>query len=418
MAHFVMIESWVGASGNLLPPLLHQLGHTYTFVTRKPEHYQSAQAGQSHPLFRYASQVLRVETNDLAVLIPFLQQQHAQQPFDAVITVCDYYIETVIAVAQALGLGAPFPRQVAQVRQKHLLRQALDYAELPNVRYRLAHSWPELQAAANQLGYPCVLKPVDLASSAYVSLIQNEQELASAYQNLGAFRNNFRDQAREQIFLLEEYLAGPEFSVESYSFQGRTSIIGITDKSVTGSPYFIENGHMFPANLDAQAYSQLCEYVLAVLDALDFEHGIAHTEVKLTAQGPRIIEVNPRTPGNYIVELIEQVTGLNLLELFVKLALQQDSPIVTQQITDRSAAIAFLVAQQAGTIESVQGADQWASKPDLLRWDLQARPGLAVAAPIDNTAYLGYVISRDEQGLGARAIAEAAISAVAVRYQA
>lgn len=69
MAHLLMIESWVGASGNLLPPLLRELGHSYTFVTRKASHYQNPMSSEKHAVFRYADDVIETETNDLQKLI-------------------------------------------------------------------------------------------------------------------------------------------------------------------------------------------------------------------------------------------------------------------------------------------------------------------------------------------------------------
>lgn len=65
MAHLLMLESWVGASGNLLPPLLKSLGHTYTFLTRKVEHYQNPLSNEKHMVFRHAENVVVTETNDV-----------------------------------------------------------------------------------------------------------------------------------------------------------------------------------------------------------------------------------------------------------------------------------------------------------------------------------------------------------------
>src|SRR5690554_505803 len=274
MAHLLMIESWVGASGNLLPPLLHSLGHTYTFVTRKPEHYQSGLRTEEHPVIRYADSVLVTETNDIPQLIEFLRPYD----FDGVITVCDYYIEVVREVAKAFDLPCPFPEEVTIVRQKHLMRQALDRAGLANPNYRIAHSWAEVEQAGGEIGYPFVLKPVDLASSAFVSFIQNAQELQDAYDALEAFPLNFRDQKRECIYLLEQFMEGEEVSVESVSYHGETTVLGVTDKSITGTTHFIENGHMFPAQLSEEICATVTQLVRDALKATGFDHGIAHTE--------------------------------------------------------------------------------------------------------------------------------------------
>ncbi len=405
MAHLLMIESWVGASGNLLPPLLQSLGHTYTFVTRKLEHYQSAHSAEQHPVVRYADQVLVTETNDTDGLITYLREYS----FDGVITVCDYYIDTVRAVAKAFALPCPFPAEVATVRHKHHMRQALDRAGLANPEYRLARQWEEVRQAASEIGYPLVFKPVDLASSAYVSLIQNDQELQEAYQALEAFPRNFRDQARDCTYLLEAYMQGGEISVESVSFQGETTILGMTDKSVTGTPFFIENGHMFPAKLSDETQAAVLAYVQDALQAVGFDHGIAHTEVKLTPAGPRLVEINPRTAGNYIVELIERVSGIDLLEAFVELSFGRKPAVTAKDTGIASAAVMFLVPPQSGTLTKLEGVDTLQSDPHVVRYKIEHYEGRSIARPIDNACYLGHIVTQDEEGLEARVYAETAL---------
>ncbi|MBA3468681.1 MAG: ATP-grasp domain-containing protein [Herpetosiphonaceae bacterium] len=249
MGHLLMLESWVGGTGQILPAALAAQGHTYTFVTRQRAHYAVPPA--THPVLAHAAHLLTIDTNDLPTLIAFLRHQHAVLQFDGVLTICDYYIDTARAVADALDLPCPFPPTVSTIRNKGLMRAALATAGLPNPAYRLVTSWDEARQAAQEIGYPLVIKPTDLASSAHVRLIRTEAELQAGYAVLDGFPRNFRDQPRDQVVLLEAYMAGPEVSVEACAFQGETTIIGITDKGVTAEPYFIEDSHMFPAALDA-----------------------------------------------------------------------------------------------------------------------------------------------------------------------
>jgi len=413
MAHLLMIESWVGASGVLLPPLLKEMGHSYTFVTRRPAHYGSSFSGEAHPVFRYADEVLEVETNDVPSLIERLRSYR----FDGVITVCDYYIETAVEVARALGLPCPFPREVKKARQKHLMRQALDLAGVDNPHYRLVYGWDEAEKAADAIGYPLVLKPVDLASSAFVRLIRSGDELKEAYRALEAFPLNFRDQPREPAYLLEEYMDGEEISVESVSRDGDAMILGITDKSVTGAPYFIENGHMFPAKLDAATEEAVKRYVRSALQAVGFDRGIAHTEVKLTSRGPRVVEINPRTAGNYIVELIERVTGVDLLRCFVELSLGLAPSISPADTGIASAAVMFLVPSQGGTVVRIEGLGTLDADERIVRHTIADCAGKAVAAPIDNACYLGHAIAEDKAGPNARRYAEVALERLAIRFE-
>lgn len=413
MAHLLMIESWVGASGNMLPPLLKKMGHSYTFVTRKPSHYQNALSTEEHAVFRYAENVIITETNDVGGIAEAVKHLH----FDGVITVCDYYIETVCQLAKAFHVPCPFPAEVKTARQKHLMRQAVDQAGLPNPKYRLASSWEEVEKSVSEIGYPLVLKPVDLASSAFVRLIQNAEDLKSAYLDLEAFPLNFRGQPRDQTYLVEEYMHGEEVSVESVSCNGKTTIIGITDKSVTGDPYFIENGHMFPAKLDQSVRDDLTGFVSDVLAAVGYDHGIAHTEVKLTEDGPRIVEINPRTAGNYIVELIERVTAVNLLKAFVSLSLGESPEVTAKDCGVSSAAIAFIVPERGGVIKEMGGLETLEDDSSIVRYKIEDCVGKSVVQPIDNACYLGHIVAQDKKSDNARNYAEAALRRIKIRIE-
>ena len=95
----------------------------------------------------------------------------------------------------------------------------------------------------------------------------------------------------------------------------------MTDKSVGGAPAFIETGHMFPAALPAADRRRPRRPPCAPSKALGLDGVVAHTEIKLTPDGPRVVEVNPRPAGNRITELIRHVTGIDLAAACVDVAL-------------------------------------------------------------------------------------------------
>lgn len=417
MAHLLMIESWVGGTGRIFPPAITRLGHRYTFVTRNRAHYLGAAGTPIHPVIEHADNVLTAETNDVPALIEFLRAQHALLHFDGVVTVCDYYVGTVAEVAQALGLPQAFSANVVMERRKDLVRDALSAAGLPNPRYAVTQDWEATRAAAATIGYPLVAKPTDLASSAFVRLVHDESELQQAWAVLQAFPRNFREQPRVPLLLLEEYLLGEEVSVEACSYGGTTTILGITDKSITGHPYFVEDGHMFPARLHQADVHAVHELVQGALAAVGHDHGISHTEVKLTPQGPRIVEINPRPGGNYIAELVQRVTGVDLLLAQIDLALGRSPDLTPQPTGIASAAIRFVVPPRAGRLQALHGAEQLDADPHLARWSLSDIADTEVAAPIDNACYLGHVVAFDRVGNQAREHAERAVAQLRFAYR-
>ncbi|MFI7409518.1 ATP-grasp domain-containing protein [Streptomyces sp. NPDC049627] len=405
MAHLLVVESWVGSMSRLLPRAIREGGHEFTFLTRDLHHYlRSAPEGTAHPLlgFRHA---ITAETNDLDALLPEVARLHSVLGFDGVLTSCDYYLPTVARIAGHLGLPGPGPEAVENACRKDATRRVLADAGVPGPRFAVHEEWADLARAAREIGYPLVVKPVDLCAGMYVRRVDDEARLAEAVRALAAFPVNARGQRRTSAVLLEELLDGPEVSVETVSHAGAVHVVGVTDKSVGAAPAFVETGHMFPAALPLADLDASEQTALAVLKALGLTDGVvAHTEIKLTSAGPRVVEVNARPAGNRITELVRHVTGIDLAAAFVDVALGREPDLRRTDTGLRSAAIGFLVPDRAGTLEALDGR-HLAGRPGVLEVQL-AEPGRTVKAAGSNNEYLGHVMAGDAEGPGARSRVE------------
>ncbi len=401
-----MVESWVGSMSRLLPRAIRESGHEFTFLTRDLHHYlRSAPEGAAHPLLG-ARHVVTADTNDVGALLPQAERLHAALRFDGVLTSCDYYLPTAARVAGRLGLPGPAPEAVEAACRKDTARRVLAEADVPGPRFAVHEEWADLAWAAREIGYPLVVKPVDLCAGMYVRRVDDEEQLAAAVRQMAEFAVNARGQRREPAVLLEELLEGPEVSVETVSHAGVVHVVGVTDKSIGGAPAFIETGHMFPAALpgaDAEAAEQTA---VAALKALGLVDGVvAHTEIKLTPAGPRVVEVNPRPAGNRITELVRHVTGVDLAAAFVEVSLGRRPDLRGAGTGLRSAAVGFLVPETSGTLASLGGAEL-IEVPGVLEVQL-AEPGRPVTAAGSNNEYLGHVMVGDAEGPGARDRVEA-----------
>ncbi|MFJ4780001.1 ATP-grasp domain-containing protein [Streptomyces sp. NPDC088762] len=417
MGHLLMIESWVGSMSRLLPRAIREDGHEFTFVTRDLHHYlRSAPAGDGpHPLLT-ARNVITADTNDTGALLDRLEGLHAVLGFDGVVSSCDYYLPAVAHTARRLGLPGPAPEAVEAACRKDLTRRALADAGVPGPRFALCEGGAEAAAAAREIGYPLVVKPVDLCAGMLVRAVRDERELESACQALAQFPVNARGQDRTPVILLEELLQGPEVSVETVSTGGTTHVVGVTDKSIGGAPAFIETGHMFPAGIDEALAAEAAETALRAVKALGLDQVVCHTEIKLTPDGPRLVEVNPRPAGNRITELVRHVTGVDLATACVDVALGRTPGLAPRATGVRSAAIAFLLPDAAGTLTGIEGAQAVRARPEVLELTL-AEPGRSVRPATSNNEYLGHVMTADTEGGGARAAAERLLAGLRPSYE-
>ncbi|MDI9939257.1 ATP-grasp domain-containing protein [Rhodococcus sp. IEGM 1351] len=420
MAHLLLVESWVGAMGTLLPRALADLGVEFTFLTRRPEHYpESLPDGSPHPL-RRGRAVVTAETNDPAGALDAARRIHAEAPLDGVLTSCDYYLSTAARIACELGLPGPAPEAVEIACGKARTRAMLDRAGIAGPRHAIApiDDRAALRAAAETVGFPLVVKPTDLCAGMFVRRADDWATLETAAGDLRRFEVNARGQRRDPVVLLEEFLDGPEFSVESWIRHGEIHTVGVTDKSLGGASGFVETGHMFPADLTDEYRAQLVTAAEAAINAIGLDHGVVHTELRLTAAGPRIIEINPRPAGNQITELIRHVTGIDLPTVAIELALgrtPQPPTLPQARQRPRSAAVSMLVPTEEGVLTGIDGATAVADHPAVVSSSFKA-PGHKATVGVDNNSYLGSVITVSHERTGARPLAEQLLSSISVTY--
>jgi len=254
---------------------------------------------------------------------------------------------------------------------------------------------------ASIVNYPNVIKPTNLAGSRYVfknnNILELEEHFKAAKSALPAFGVTIEDK-----LLIEEYMDGQEFSVESVSYKGKIKVVAITKKIVKGENTFVEVGHVVPANLDTKIENEIKQVTSAAIAALGIHTGLSHTEIKVTSDGPKIVEVGARLGGGHIPELVELALGIDLWNASLSIALDESPKIVQQK--HQSASISFITAHP-GTIESIEdiGIDETENIHDI---HISANIGNNVNVLSSSDDRLGFVIATGRNAKEAESNAE------------
>lgn len=212
-------------------------------------------------------------------------------------------------VAATLGLPGSHPDVILRCRDKHLTRRALSVAQVPQPPSVLVHTVDQALAAAAEIGYPVVLKPRAMAASLGVVVVHGPTELASRFHF--ARDTTVAGAWRHDSILVERFVDGPEISVDSVVWHRRVMPMCLARKQLGYPPYCAEVGHTVDAADPLLADPDL----LALLDethaALGIADGMTHTEIRLAADGPKIIEVNGRLGGGMIPYLGMRASGID-----------------------------------------------------------------------------------------------------------
>nr|WSX75882.1 ATP-grasp domain-containing protein [Streptomyces sp. NBC_00899] len=261
-----------------------------------------------------------------------------------VVTWTEWTLVPTALLAEHLGLPSNTPEVALTCRNKATSRTEFARAGVPSAASMKATTLLEAAMAADSVGgLPVVIKPAASAASVGVIYVDRGEDLPGAF----AFATAGAVQARESTeVLVEEYLDGDEVSVETVTFAGATIPVAVTRKSLGSLPYFEETGHAVAAGDPLLA--EAGPVAVAAVRALGVEYGVCHTEIRLTAGGPRVVEVNARMGGDMIGRLVELATGIQLARAAADIACRRAPDLTPTR--HQAAAVRIRYPEASGTV--------------------------------------------------------------------
>lgn len=279
--------------------------------------------------FKYAMKKYVVSSNDADKVLAVAKLEKA----DALLTTSDYPVNVVAKVCQILGLPSMSPEVANICTNKYLQRKLFSDNGINAPKFYLLSDSVDV---ASYKEYPYIVKPVDSSASRGVKKVNNAAELSEAIREAKKF-------SRAGQVLIEQYIRGKEFSVETLTQNGKTTIVNITEKLVIGEEYgyFVEDTHIEPARLNAEDWQLIEEEVKKALKLIKADNCPSHTEVKLWNGKPYIIEIACRMGGDYITsDLVPLSTGIDMLANLVKLSL--GIPVERERSINKVSCVQFL----------------------------------------------------------------------------
>ena len=317
--------------------------------------------------------------------IPAVLKCAKENSIDGIMT-----MQTVAVVAEELGLVGVSKDTALKATNKAFMRDALQGCNVPIPVYHRVSDYPEFVKAVDNImnnGYKCIVKPADNSGSRGVDLLKSQtpDNLQKAYDYSKSF-------SRTGELVVEEYMEGPEVSVETLSIQGNCYVIQITDKITTGAPYFVEMGHSQPSMLSEKIKEEIAEVAKAANKALGIMDGPSHTEIKVTKDGPKIVELGARLGGdNITTHLVPLSTGVNMVECCIRIALGEVPDITAKY--NKAAAIRYFKTS-CGTVKNIIGIHDAELVPGVKQVNIVHGIGEELKEIKSSTDRAGFVISQ------------------------
>lgn len=263
-------------------------------------------------------------------------------------------------------------------------------------------AWWLVSEVQQDLSIPCVVKAPDRQGQRGLSLVDEASALRPAIvRALEASRNGHA--------LVEELVDGPEVTVVAFSVGGRFHPLTVTDRLTADPPAFgVALAHVWPSEADAAG--EAAEVARRAVEALGIADGPTYTQLRITRDGPKVIEVAARLGGGHDAELCDAALGVDLNGLALAAALGEtpapDALLAEPRVG--GACTVFLTAEP-GELEAVDGVEEAEASEGVFRVRVYRRPGFEIEALRRGADRLGAVqavgATRDEALERARAAA-------------
>ena len=330
---------------------------------------------------------------------------------DGIMTLAtDMPMRSVAAVAKEMGLVGIDADTALKATNKAEMRKALQAGGVPVPKFYKVANEEEYMEAVKNFTVPFIVKPADSSGSRGIYEVQdiNDQKtIKEAYEYCKPF-------SRVGDVVVEEYMSGPEVSVETLSINEECHVIQITDKLTTGAPHYVEMGHSQPPRHSREIADRIKEVAIAANKAIGIKNGPSHTEIIVTTEGPKIVELGARLGGDCITtHLVPLSTGVNMVECCIRIALGEKPDIEPKW--NKGSAIRYF-QQHAGVVKSIEGIEEAEKVPGVKQISIVHGVGEEVTEVTSSGARMGFVIAQDENAEKAVADCYEALGKINITY--
>lgn len=356
------------------------------------------------PGFNVADKAICADIVNEETMLKIARDEHV----DGVIHPCSEVSMAVMGrINDELGLSGISREQAICATNKHLMRKAFEKGNAPSPKSILAQdaedAWSRLQ---NEFDTNAILKPSRNSGSrgiAKVSRNMDKGDFIRAY-------DESLSESRDHSVLIEQFIEGPEFSIEMIVWQGEIHVLTVTDKKTTDAPHFVELGHNQPSCFSDADVETLKAAAVAGVKALGVNNCACHAEAKLMNGKAYLMEVGARLGGDFIAtELTHLSTGIDMVAAAIDVALGVE-PDLSAKEEPKGVCIRYF-CPKPGKLVSISNTEVL-NNPHVYLWEIYPKEGDVIPTVTSSLCRSGHVIVTEKTPQKAIELAERLIESV------
>jgi biotin carboxylase len=340
-------------------------------------------------------------------LISAAKEWHAEEQFDGVLSFSESAVVAVAAVAEALGLPGVGVEAARTSRNKLLMREAHERHGVPRPFFRLVPDVDAALAAAEEFGYPVILKPTLGAASNFVFRLDNPDDVRLRFPQAveGIGRMSWYTMEPEGVdvgphgLLIESFLDGPEFLTESLIWDGEVYVGSIVDRVTIEGSTFDDDVHHAPTALGPEQIAAVHRVIAAAAKAQGLNRSVLHAEVRFHRGEPHLLEIAVRPGGGGLDYFARISAGYCPIKALIDVSRGVRPDVAHYHPTGVHTAGTCLISEP-GRIEQITVPESVSGSDRVFFLKVTAKPGDVIRRPPHGNNILGFLCttgsSRDD----------------------
>ena len=354
--------------------------------------------------FLYADKAICANITDEEVMLKIARDEGV----DGVIHPCSEVSMNVMGrINDELGLSGITREQAIRATNKHLMREAFEKGKAPSPKSILTESaedaWEHLQKDFTTDG---ILKPSRNSGSRGIAKVTRDmpkEDFEKAYYIA-------LEERRDKTVLIEQFIEGPEFSVEIIVWEGKVNVLTVTDKKTTEAPHFVELGHNQPSCFPEETVALIKDAAVRGVKALGVDKCACHAEVKVQDGRAYLMEIGARMGGDFISTVLTRLsTGIDMVAAAINCALNIE-PDLTPKAAPQGVCIRYF-CPKPGKLVSISNTEAL-NDPRVHEWEIYHQVGDEIPVVTSSLCRSGHVIVTEETPQKAIAFAESLLNEV------
>ena len=336
-----------------------------------------------------------------------------QEQIDGVIHPCSEVSMNVMGrIHDELNLSGVSRKQAVVATNKHLMREAFKKGDAPSPISILAKSaedaWEQFMAMPGD----AILKPSRNSGSRGIAKVSKGSNGVSEVSKEDFYKlyDIALEESRDNSVLIEQFIEGPEFSVEIIVWEGKVNVLTVTDKKTTEAPHFVELGHNQPSCFPEETVTLIKDAAVRGVKALGVDKCACHAEVKVQDGKAYLMEIGARMGGDFISTVLTRLsTGIDMVAAAIDCALNI-KPDLTPKAAPQGVCIRYF-CPKPGKLVSISNTEVL-DDPRVHEWEIYHQVGDEIPEVTSSLCRSGHVIVTEETPQKAIAYAESLLNEV------